>query len=165
MKKIKYCRQCINNPNEYREYFDKIFTENGFPKGFVDLGVVGYYTNDEKNNKIFCQVHSDEKLMSSFLSPEEYNIISTITNDVGFIRAMEDLKQSDPIEFQLKISQFKANLSQTQLAKEDTNKVKCPKCGSAQITTGARGVNHFWGFIGASKTVNRCAKCGHTWKP
>ncbi len=41
----------------------------------------------------------------------------------------------------------------------------CPRCGSTSITTGARGVNHFWGFIGASKTVNRCAKCGHMWEP
>ena len=41
----------------------------------------------------------------------------------------------------------------------------CPHCGSTSISTGARGVNHFWGFIGASKTVNRCAKCGHMWEP
>lgn len=43
--------------------------------------------------------------------------------------------------------------------------VACPKCLSTQITTGARGVNALWGFFGASKTVNRCAKCGYTWKP
>lgn len=42
---------------------------------------------------------------------------------------------------------------------------RCPRCGSTSISTGARGVNHFWGFIGASKTVNRCAKCGHMWEP
>ena len=36
---------------------------------------------------------------------------------------------------------------------------------STSITTGARGVNWFWGFIGANKTVNRCGKCGYTWEP
>ena len=41
----------------------------------------------------------------------------------------------------------------------------CPRCGSTYITAGARGVNMTWGLIGASKTVNRCANCGHTWKP
>lgn len=46
-----------------------------------------------------------------------------------------------------------------------TNLPKCPKCGSTSITTGARGVNFTWGLIGASKTVNRCANCGYTWKP
>ena len=45
------------------------------------------------------------------------------------------------------------------------NNPKCPKCGSTSITTGARGVNLTFGLLGASKTVNRCAKCGHTWKP
>lgn len=45
------------------------------------------------------------------------------------------------------------------------NQLHCPKCGSTSITTGARGVNWFWGFIGANKTVNRCGKCGYTWKP
>lgn len=43
--------------------------------------------------------------------------------------------------------------------------ISCPRCGSTSITTGARGVNWTLGLIGASKTVNRCAKCGHTWQP
>lgn len=41
----------------------------------------------------------------------------------------------------------------------------CPRCGSTSITTGARGVNWKLGLIGASKTVNRCANCGHMWEP
>lgn len=47
----------------------------------------------------------------------------------------------------------------------DPNVPKCPKCGSTAITTGARGFNFTLGMIGASKTVNRCANCGHSWKP
>ena len=50
-------------------------------------------------------------------------------------------------------------------AEQNLKTPKCPKCGSTAITAGARGVNFTWGFIGASKTVNRCANCGHTWKP
>lgn len=42
---------------------------------------------------------------------------------------------------------------------------RCPHCGSTSISTGARGVNWTLGLIGASKTVNRCANCGHTWTP
>ena len=41
----------------------------------------------------------------------------------------------------------------------------CPRCNSTAVTTGARGVNGFWGAIGASKTVNRCGNCGHMWEP
>lgn len=45
------------------------------------------------------------------------------------------------------------------------NKVKCPKCGSTSITAGQRGYSLLTGFIGSGKTVNRCANCGHRWKP
>lgn len=41
----------------------------------------------------------------------------------------------------------------------------CPKCGSTAITTGSRGYSLITGFIGSGKTVNRCGKCGYSWKP
>lgn len=46
-----------------------------------------------------------------------------------------------------------------------TGLVSCPKCFSTQISTGSRGYSIFWGFIGSGDTVNRCANCGHKWKP
>lgn len=45
------------------------------------------------------------------------------------------------------------------------HKPRCPKCGSTSITAGARGANALFGFMGASKTVNRCSNCGNTWTP
>lgn len=42
---------------------------------------------------------------------------------------------------------------------------KCPKCGSTAITAGQKGYSLLTGFLGSNKTVNRCANCGHTWKP
>ena len=52
-------------------------------------------------------------------------------------------------------------------AKCDTNNLlpKCPKCGSTSITAGQRGYKLLTGFLGSNKTVNRCANCGHQWKP
>jgi hypothetical protein len=43
--------------------------------------------------------------------------------------------------------------------------VRCPRCHSEQVTTGKRGFSMITGFIGSGATVNRCAKCGHRWKP
>ena len=43
--------------------------------------------------------------------------------------------------------------------------VRCPNCNSTSISTGARGWSLMWGFVGSGSTVNRCAKCGHKWKP
>lgn len=43
--------------------------------------------------------------------------------------------------------------------------VVCPRCGSNQIATGQRGYSLFTGFLGSSRTMNRCAKCGYSWQP
>ncbi len=47
----------------------------------------------------------------------------------------------------------------------NANTVTCPRCGSTQITTGQRGWKLTTGFLGSSKTVNRCANCGYKWEP
>lgn len=47
----------------------------------------------------------------------------------------------------------------------NNSNVSCPKCGSTAITAGQRGYSFLTGFIGSSKTVNRCANCGYKWKP
>lgn len=127
--------------------------------------ICGYETNDE--NIIECpQCLCDDV----FVSSEEEEELMKLSNDRKFTNAMIKLHDDDPIEYQLKISQFKANLKQQESSnkvEEDKskNQIHCPKCNSTAITTGARGVSWFWGTIGSSKTVNRCANCGYTWKP
>lgn len=56
-------------------------------------------------------------------------------------------------------------LAQRRVEEEDKNTIRCPKCGSIQITTGQRGYSLLTGFLGSNKTVNRCAACGYNWKP
>lgn len=75
-------------------------------------------------------------------------------HDVGFIITLADAKwlMCEKCSNRETIEQWEAPLT-------------CPKCGSTAITTGARGINGFWGAIGASKTVNRCGKCGNMWEP
>lgn len=51
------------------------------------------------------------------------------------------------------------------ITSNDSNQVKCPKCGSTSITAGQRGYSLLTGFIGSGKTMNRCANCGNKWKP
>ena len=48
---------------------------------------------------------------------------------------------------------------------EKDQPLRCPRCGSTAVTTTSRGYSLLTGFIGSNKTVNRCGKCGHTWKP
>lgn len=47
----------------------------------------------------------------------------------------------------------------------DPNVIRCPRCKSTAITTGARGYSFLTGFIGSGKTVNRCGNCGYKWTP
>ena len=97
---------------------------------------------------------------------DDYLIISKISDDDNFLQAMIDLKEKDPIEYQLKMSQFKTQVQQQKNNKaQSSNTVKCPKCGSTNITAGQRGYSLLTGFIGSGSTVNRCSKCGHKWKP
>lgn len=76
---------------------------------------------------------------------EEYIMdIKRISNDPDFIQAMTKLHDEDPIEYQLKMSQFKANLKQQESSKvkeEDNNTPHCPYCNSTntkKITTGSK---------------------------
>lgn len=46
-----------------------------------------------------------------------------------------------------------------------TEELRCPHCGSTQVSTGKRGATFTMGFIGSNKTVNRCCKCGYSWQP
>lgn len=41
----------------------------------------------------------------------------------------------------------------------------CPRCGSTSVAIGQRGYSILSGLIGSNKTVNRCGKCGYSWRP
>lgn len=158
---IKFCEQCAktHNPTMHPGFWD-------------------YNTDDSSlvnDNDMNCFIDGHE-LFNTCFTLEEASIISHISTDTSFIKAMNKLKQDDIIEFNLKLSQMKNQVQQQensnqQESSNSTNTtptkdvIHCPKCNSTAITTGARGVNNFWGLLGASKTVNRCGNCGYTWKP
>lgn len=83
--------------------------------------------------------------------------------DAGTLHDILEQTHSVPKEYNsCDTEKYRQELSKME---RENNKLKCPKCKSTSIATGARGVNFTWGLIGASKTVNRCSNCGHTWKP
>lgn len=101
------------------------------------------------------------------ISIEEYAIIVNVSTDLEFIQAMVNLKEKDPIEYQLKIQQFKTQL-QLQKSKEQNSKIFCPNCHSKDIQSISalnRGVSI--AMLGIfSKKINKCFECkscGYTW--
>ena len=75
-------------------------------------------------------------LEDSIITYEELEIIQDVSDsDRQFLEAMIELKKNDPIEYQLKMSQFKASLKQQESNKkvEEDNKVHCPYCNSTNV--------------------------------
>lgn len=96
--------------------------------------------------------------------------LKEISNDMDFLEAMIELKKNDPIEYQLKMGQFKANLKQQESKQKEQeesakNQIYCPKCNSTSIQTINRGYSFWTGFLGSGSPRNVCQKCGYKWKP
>lgn len=77
---------------------------------------------------------------------------------LGTVRANDHIKREEEFYKQKYLESLREQTTQRDI-------IRCPKCGSTAVTTGARGINWFWGTIGSGKTVNRCGNCGYTWKP
>lgn len=96
------------------------------------------------------------------------SLVKAISTDESFMNGMVELYENNPIEYQLKIQQFKTQLQQEESIKRqqsEQSKVRCPKCGCADIGVANRGYSLVWGFIGSGKSMNVCKNCGHKWKP
>lgn len=106
-----------------------------------DLSCILDMVNSGTTNVEVIQRKIQEKVCDIHLSLQEYYKLAYIIINTKAV----------PTEFNHAITPSK--------------QICCPHCGSTAITTGARGVNWTLGLIGASKTVNRCGKCGHMWEP
>ena len=120
----------------------------------------GAYFPMVNNDNYECR-NCQSRLVDIDIEFYDYSIIVSEKNTVEFLEAMLRLKKENIIEYQSKISQFRNK----QTWRDESNKPKCPRCGSTSITAGQRGYSLIWGFIGSGNTVNRCSKCGHKWKP
>lgn len=148
---LKFCPNCAEVGCSDDKYF--VYHVKGYK---------GVYDKNEINKCLEC----GHDLIDCHISCDDYDVIVHISTDADFLKAMIDLAQKDPIEYQLKISQFKANLAQIQAAKEEENsKVHCPKCNSTNIGVANRGYSLVWGFVGSGKSMNVCKNCGYKWKP
>ena len=96
--------------------------------------------------------------------------LKQISTNKEFLEAMIELKKNDPIEYQLKMSQFKANLKQHESSKkvEKDNRPKCPTCGSTnieKISLGKKAVGGalFGLFSSNVRKSMHCKSCGYKW--
>ena len=127
---------------------------------------IGIY---DKNAMIHGANNCNGNALEVNISADDLNTLADISNDQSFFQAMIDLKEKEPIEYQLKMSQFKNQVQQQKIAKQQErnqrNQVRCPKCGCTDIGVANRGFSIVTGFIGSGKSMNVCKKCGYKWKP
>lgn len=140
--KVKYCPKC-------KEYYGG-----------------GVFNIPESNKCFYCKQPLTTELN---IESDEFDILYKISSDDSFLQAMIKLKESDPIEYQLKLSQFKANTStQEQNKKQADNLPKCPTCNSTnieKISIGKKAVGGFmFGLFSSDvrKTMH-CKNCGYKW--
>lgn len=101
---------------------------------------------------------------------DEYLIISKISQDRTFLNAMINLKEKDPIEFQLKMSQFKTQVQQQEgnNNSNNTNVLRCPTCSSTKVkkistTSKVAGAAMFGLFSKTARSQFKCEQCGYKW--
>ncbi|MEY8339592.1 hypothetical protein AALB16_16560, partial [Lachnospiraceae bacterium 62-35] len=88
--------------------------------------------------------------------------IEEISEDTAFIESMIQLHDTNPIEYQLKMSQFRTQVEQQKnITQTNSNTIKCPTCNSTKVkrisgTAKAAGAAAFGIF---SKTARSQFKC------
>ena len=96
--------------------------------------------------------------------------IKSVSTDENFMKAMTELYENDPIEYQLKMSQFKASLKQQESSKkvEEDNTLRCPTCNSTKVkkisaTSKVVGASMFGLFSKTARSQFKCERCGYKW--
>ena len=169
---IFYCKKCLIE-NKSKISSKGFYSSIGSAAKENLEKYIGIRWNEEENCK--CPKCESVMINSHITSLQFLDILDYSSNSVDYTLAMLELRNNNVIEFtnQMKIVKEKMDEKRQEWANkqlgindiQESNQVRCPKCGSTQITTGQRGYSLFSGFLGSNKTVNRCAACGHTWKP
>lgn len=82
---------------------------------------------------------------------------------------MIQLHDTDVIEYNLKMSQFRSQLAQQESSKAQTdNRPKCPTCSSTKlkkVSTTSKVTNTvMWGIFGTKRHKTwHCENCGYEW--
>lgn len=150
MGKLKYCSHCA----EFDCKADKMFP----------IHVPGY--KDTFEDQVTKCLDCGNDLIELSMDCKDYRCLIKISTDKKFIDSMIKLAESDPIEYQLKMSQFRANLAQQKRSSDNTP--KCPTCGSTnieKISVGKKVTGGFFLGIFSSDVRNtmHCKDCGAKW--
>ena len=100
------------------------------------------------------------------ISTKDVSILHNISKDKNFWKAMINLYQTDIIEYELKISQFRQQVEGQKHTQD--NRPKCPTCGSYDVekislAKKAVGGAMFGLFSSNVRKTMHCKHCGYKW--
>ena len=137
--------------------------KSNFHKGFL-------YPFEFENKPIDICPYCKNSIEDTNLSEDDFDLIDDVSDsDRQFLEAMIELKKKDPIEYQLKMSQFKANLGQQEISKpKEDNTLRCPTCNSTKVkkisaTSKVVGASMFGLFSKTARSQFKCEQCGYKW--
>lgn len=116
-----------------------------------------------------CPSCKNKNLITYNISDDDILIMGDISKDKIFFQSMLKLKEENPIEYELKMSQFKANIARQESSKAvNDNKPKCPTCSSSnlkKVSTTSKAMNTvMWGLLGTKRhKIFHCNDCGYKW--
>lgn len=162
---IKLCKLCHEKKNS------RIKNPN-YP-----ICLYGYHTilldNCYKCPYDKCEHHidgNDYSLIDIDITEEDFETFIRVSNDCEFIDAMINLKQTDPIEYGIKMAKIRPAAEQAQkmidaeeerkTEERNNSRPKCPMCGSTNIQVVPRKWSLLTGFL-TNKTDRVCANCKH----
>lgn len=154
-KYVKFCPVC-NETKQNMEWCDDEKTIE-FSKGYWNVCT-------PKEGLTICPACNQGVLCDSILTHDEFDLIEDISDqDRNFLQAMIELKEKDPIEYQLKISQFRSQIQQSKpqqssSSSEPANQRKCKYCGGTSFTPVKRKWSLMTGFM-TNKTDLVCNNC------
>lgn len=154
-------------------YFIKI-TWNNCYKGDNEMGLwcMNCNTgnqNDFDTDKLICKRCQSEKIanVSGKMTVEDIITITSISKDVNFLEAMSALHDTDIIEYESRMSQFRTQVQQQEQQKSSgstSTQVTCPYCHSTNVkkisgTSKAASVA-LWGIFSQKVRKNfHCNSC------
>lgn len=136
-------------------------------KNFVGVQIYSNAPTDynEKLNQLICPF-CNNKLIDTGLPVDDFHLIGKATDwNRQVLDLMMALYEKDPIEYQLKLNQFKMQQEQSDAMRErerESSKVHCPYCNSTNIKkiSGTERVASIAVLGIFSRKINKSFKCG-----
>lgn len=169
---IFYCKNCLNESKSKLSTSGFYSSISAKAKDNLDI-YIGIRWNEEEG--CTCPKCKNVMTNSHVTSLQLLDIIDYSNNNADYTLAMLELKNNNVIEFTNQMNIVKEKMDEKRQEwvnkklgidnSQESNQVRCPRCGSTQIGVINRGYSLFSGFLGSGSARNVCQKCGYKWKP